>query len=270
MPKVSVIVLTYNRAKLLKECLQSALAQSFSDFEIIVADDASSDGTVGVVKELAGKDKRIIYYRQQKNIGRLALRPLIMRKIQGTYIAVLDDDDIWSDREKLRKQSEFLDANFDYVLCGTAATLIDQDGKELYEAQNPETDAEIRQSILSRNPFFASSVLFRKEVYEKSGGYNQTLIASEDYDLWLKLGVLGKLYNFTDRSIKYRLQVHNPYRIMSSKAAFYLIKKYRRNYPNYWKSFLLLWLRFIYTSLPRPDFLEKIVLKLRYTKKFKI
>lgn len=269
-PKVSVTILTYNRARFLRESLESALAQTFKNTEIIVADDASIDETPRLVREFTARDKRIVSLRNEKNMGRLKFRPRVLARARGEYIAVLDDDDVWQDPAKLEKQVNFLDEHPEYVACGTGALLVSEEGKALYPVVNPETDSEIRRFILSRNPFFASSMVLRKDGYEKVGGYDPNVIASEDHDLWLRLGRIGKLYNFAIPAIKYRTQVKNPYRPWSSKALIRLVKKYGREYPGYYPALLRAYLRLFYFMLPRPSWLDMLLLRLRYAKKLKI
>ena len=106
MPKVSVIILTYNRATLLRRALQSVLNQSFGDFEIIVVDDASVDGTKDVMRDMS--DNRIQYVQHKQNMGEGRSRNTGLAKAQGQYIAFLDDDDEWLP-EKLELQVSLME-----------------------------------------------------------------------------------------------------------------------------------------------------------------
>ncbi len=108
MPKVSVIIPTYNRAHFLCEALDSALSQTFKDFEIIIVDDGSTDNTKQVLEKYGSR----IYYIYQENKGRAEARNTGIRRAKGEHIAFLDDDDIWLPN-KLEKQVFFLDARPD-------------------------------------------------------------------------------------------------------------------------------------------------------------
>ena len=115
IPKVSVVIITYNRARFLPEAIESVIAQSFTDWELIVVDDASTDNTKGVVEKYSSVDSRIKYYRNPENLNISKSRNRGIELSKGKYIAVLDSDDIWCDIEKLKLQYSFLESNLDHV-----------------------------------------------------------------------------------------------------------------------------------------------------------
>lgn len=266
--KVSIIVLTYNRAKFLREALASVFSQTFQDFEVIVGDDGSTDETREVIKEFSG-DPRLVYSGGD-HVYLVKNRERTIAKARGKYIATLDDDDIWADPEKLEKQVKFLEENPEYAVVGTGAIIIDLEGRELYKFLNTETDSAIRKQMLFRNPFFASSTLFRRDVFEEVGGYDNTVKGGEDWDLWLKIGKEGKMHNLPFYGLKYRLPPKNPHRLINMKEAIRFDKKYCNDYPGFYRALLLNYFKLCYTLLPRPAFLEKWLVRLRYTKNFKI
>ncbi len=230
-PKISVNIITYNRAHYLNRAIISVLSQSFSDFELIIVDDASSDKTKELISSFNDRRIRYFYVSKQKNIP--AVRNIALSKSSGEYIAVLDSDDIWLDIEKLEKQINFLKSNSDYVLVGSGAIVIDEKGNEKRKTLKPKNNQDIRKDFLLKNPFFHSSVLYKKDIAMKYGGYNEDIIYGEDLDLWLHLGQLGKLYNFSEFFIKYREHSGNESVINFSKAVkgvFQIIKKYRKVY----------------------------------------
>src|ERR1700688_1532416 len=132
-PRVSILLPTYNRAALLRRAVQSVFRQSFPDWELIVLDDGSTDGTEAMLKEFMGRDHRITTIRNPKNenagIAKFLDKGLAAAK--GEYIARLDDDDYWIDDDKLKKQVAFLDSHPDYVVVGTGVRVINKEGKEL-------------------------------------------------------------------------------------------------------------------------------------------
>ena len=208
MPKVTVLLLTYkSNPKYLKESVESALSQAFGDFEMLVIDDGPGEINKLVLKEYLGKDKRIKIIQNKPRIGRLKSRNLGLNKARGEYIAVLDSDDFWCDKQKLEKQVKFLDQNQDYGAVGTAMFLIDENGKKIGQVQYPAADKEIRKYMLSSFQLAHPSVLFRRSVAEKIRGYseNRFLKFAEDYDFFLRVGQKYKLANLPDYCLKYRI-----------------------------------------------------------------
>ncbi len=264
---VSIITLTYNRASFLKEALNSIFSQTFKDFEVLVGDDGSTDKTPEIIKEFSG-DPRLKYIHGE-HVYLIKNRQRTISRAQGKYIAILDDDDIWVDNTKLEKQVKFLEENPEYVVVGTGAVIITLDDNELCKVLAPETDEIIRNRMLFRNPFFASSTLFRRDIFEKVGGYDSALKGAEDWELWMRMGKVGKMYNLPIYSFKYRVPPINPHRLINLKEVIKFTKKHKKEYPDFYKALLLNYLKLSYAYLPRPAFLERWIVKIRYTKGFK-
>ena len=255
-PLVSVIMATYNRANLAGRAIQSVIDQNFSDWELIVVNDASSDNTKDVLEEWEKKDKRIKVVNNEKNVWQSeGVAGNLRRGIalsSGKYIARIDDDDYWTDKNKLKKQIDFLKNHKDYVLCGTGVIVEDEYGKEIFRYLKREQDNEIREKALFANPFTHSTVLFLKTAYDKAGGYGNLKLA-EDWDLWLKLGRIGKFYNLPEYSIRYladRGSYSFIYQRAQSKLILKIIKSHRKNYPNFYPAYLLNYLQYLYSFLP--------------------
>src|SRR3989344_8883541 len=172
---ISIITITRNRAGFISEAIESALEQSFPDWELIVIDDASEDDTREIVEEYIVRDSRIKYFRNDERLYISKSRNKALGLAQGEYVAVLDSDDVWSDRDKLKKQYEFLERNKDYVLVGGGVIVIDEFGKETRRYFNRESDENIRGKILFQNQFAHSSVMFKRDVALKVGGYDENL-----------------------------------------------------------------------------------------------
>jgi glycosyltransferase involved in cell wall biosynthesis len=234
MPKVSVNILTKNRAELLKKALESVDRQTFRDFELIAVDDASTDETSDVLR---GRTPLLI--KQPAPKGITFNRQAALEKSTGDYIAILDDDDEWLDTNKLKKQVEFLDNHSDYVLIGGG---ISANGKLIHRPQN---DAQIRSVMLLRNNFFTSTVMFRREAAIKAGGFmSDGMDLAEDYDLWLRMGKLGKMYNFNEAFTLYSKPNYNTGKFKSFLVKqVKLIKRERSFYPGYFFAYLILKLR---------------------------
>ena len=235
MPLISIIIIARNREKYIAEAIESALQQSFKDFEFIIIDDASSDKTAEVVAKYAAQDLRIKFHRENINLGITKARNLGLQLAQGKYVAILDSDDAWADSNKLQKQYEFLEKNDDHVAVGGAVIVINENGQEVGRYKNSATDTAIRAGILLRNPFLHSSAMFRRDVAINCGGYGDYTVG-EDYDLFLKLGKFGKLANLDDYLVKYRKHgsgITWSRRVRAAKDHLSIIAKYKKQYPNY-------------------------------------
>jgi glycosyltransferase involved in cell wall biosynthesis len=205
-PLISIIMITYNRGRFISEAIDSVLAQSFTAWELLVIDGSSIDDTPAILARYCQRDPRIQYIRLDNEPGIPIKRNLGLERAQGEYIAVLDSDDIWPDPEKLTKQYQYLQEHQKdgLILIGGAVLVIDALGKEIKRYYNPDSDQEIRNMMLWRNPFAHSSVLFSRKAALEAGGYSERYPISEDYDLFLKLGRRGTMANLKEHLLKYR------------------------------------------------------------------
>ncbi|RKY31599.1 MAG: hypothetical protein DRP67_02325 [Candidatus Omnitrophota bacterium] len=194
-PKVSVIMAVYNGEKYLKECIDSILNQTFSDFEFIIINDGSTDKTEEILQDF--KDERIRIVNNKENLGLTKSLNIGLSISKGKYIARIDVDDI-ALPQRLEKQVKFLDENQDVGLVGTWFYVIDEEGKIIGKEKYPINDAEIRKVLLKGNPFFSSSVMFRKECIEKAGKFREEFIRAQDYDLWLRISEKYKVANIPE------------------------------------------------------------------------
>ena len=242
-PTVSVVMPTYNRAHLLGQAVQSVLNQTYQDFELIVVDDGSADNTEEVVKSF--DDRRLKYIRLSENSGGSAVpRNTGFKAARGEYIASLDDDYFWIDKDKLKRQVEFLEAHPGYVLVGTNSVAVNENGHELARSLLPEKDEEIRGKLLEQNCFIHGSVMFRKAAAMIFGGYSWIEGThysgySSDDDLWLKLGTVGKFTNLPIYGVTYTVlptSTSAKNRMVLWVRDVKLISKYKDKYPNYWRA----------------------------------
>lgn len=127
MPEVSVIMGVFNSAKKVGVAIESILNQTFTDFEFIICDDASTDNTYETIKEYAGKDKRIKLLKNEKNLGLAGTLNICLESARGKYIARMDDDD-FSHPQRFEKQIKFLDENPEYAIVGTSKNYFDENG----------------------------------------------------------------------------------------------------------------------------------------------
>ena len=189
MPKVSVIIPTYNRAEFLRSAIESALNQTFTDLEIIVSDDKSTDHTREVVKSF--NDRRIKYILNEGNKGPSATRNTAILASGGEFIAFLDDDDEWL-QDKLQKQVEILDKSQPNI-CGVYSNRLFIDkmsGKVI--SDNPGTErfkGNLLYQLMIKSPIHTSTVVIRKRCLDKIGLFDETISYMEDRDMWIRLSI---------------------------------------------------------------------------------
>jgi glycosyltransferase involved in cell wall biosynthesis len=266
---VSIIIPTYNGEKRISSAIDSVFCQSYKNIEVIIINDGSSDKTLEAIKNLQKIHPEIVVLNNQKNFGFVKSLNFGLEKSKGKYIARIDDDDIWIDNKKLEKQINFLEKNKDYVLCG-GGIIIKQEGKKEHIAKYffPEKDEEIRKSLLSYNLFAHSTVVFKKEV---CGKYNEIFGFFTDADMWLKLGTLGKFYNFQEYFAVYAdkedgKQNYLARDIQIRRKLFLRIKMkwhYKKYYPGFLKSLFLCIFGYIYSFLPFKSKIKPFLFSVR-------
>jgi len=241
---VSIVMPTFNGGKYIKRAIESVISQNFSDWKLLVINDGSKDDTESIAKEYVGKDDRIIYLKNEVNLGIQKTLNKGLRETKGKYIARIDDDDEWIDKDKLKKQFEFLEKNPDYVLVGTGVVVVDENRKELFRYLLPSEDTKIRNNILSKNRFAHSSVLFDKNKALEFGGYSEdkNIKHLEDYDLWLKMGTVGKFANINEYAIRFMARsdsLTSSNRVVQAKRALVEMTKFKNKYPKFLKGYVI-------------------------------
>lgn len=241
MSQVSILMPVYNGEEFLKQAMNSVLVQSFPDWELLVVNDGSTDRSGEIIKWYAGQDSRIKLITNEHNLGLVASLNEAVAAAKGDLLARLDCDDWWSEPQKLFKQVEFLNLHQDFGLVGTWAALVEPSGKCLSYFKPPVDDAGIRKQILWHNCFIHSSILARKDIMLKAGGYKAGDRHAEDYALWLRMGRLAKFANLPVSMVKYRI---NPAGVTKTKnqeqisTAIKLISQFNNQYPNFWLGWL--------------------------------
>ncbi len=269
-PLVSVIIPTYNRQDLVGQAIKSALAQSFKNIEVIVIDDASNDKTSEVVLDLARQDARISLLYNEVNLGFVKTLNKAVAAAKGKYITRLDDDDVWIDEKKLEKQVNFMEKNPEYTLVGGGVVRVNSSGQEVVRYLLPQADQEIRKVILVDNVFSHSAVLFKKEHFVASGGYDEQFGFFSDWALWLELGKMGKFHNFQEFFVNYLDQELSlgasarDYEIRRKLLAkFNLHNKYKPYYAGSKKALMLSLASYAYSFIPFRKQLWPIIFWIR-------
>ncbi|NLL81836.1 MAG: glycosyltransferase family 2 protein [Tissierellia bacterium] len=199
---VSIITPTYNCGRFIAETIDSALKQSYTNWEMIIVDDCSTDNTKEVVEEYMKKDNRIKYYILEQNSGAAVSRTRAMELANGKYIAFLDSDDIWTE-DKLQKQIDFMEEN-GYVFTCTAYEQIDEEGKSLNKVIKTKKKTNYN-GVLLDCPVGNSTVMYN---VEKLGKFKVPNIRKRNDDaLWLQ--ILKKeeyIYGMEDVLMRYRIR----------------------------------------------------------------
>jgi len=225
MPKISVIIPTYNRAMLLRSAINSVLSQTYDDYEIIVIDDGSTDDTAEVVKEFPADKLRYVF---QENNGRSAARNNGIKIARGEYIAFLDSDDLFLPT-KLELQAQFLDNNPDYGLVYSFAKTVDESGKLLHQYfYEGDLSGWIYPDLLSlrNNVITTPTVMVRAQIIAELGGFDETMDICEDLDLWCRIARTYEVMQIRQHLASIGLRSGERLNIIESVAAR---KRYYRN-----------------------------------------
>ncbi len=193
MVRVSVVLTVYNGEKYIEDALKSLRAQTYRDFETIVVDDGSTDGTAEIV---GGYTSDRIHPLRPGRIGRARALNYGVAAAQGEYIAILDADDI-ALPARLERQVELLDRRPEIGLAGTGQRRLCADGhSEDYPCD--EEDAKLRRSLLFGAPFHYSASMYRRECFERAGGYDERLSCCMDHDFFLRMAARCRLGGVRD------------------------------------------------------------------------
>lgn len=228
-PAITILMLTYNRADFLPTALKSVLSQTYTNWELVVIDDGSTDTTHALMETYT--DTRIRYIHHHENAGLFVRRAESLSYANSPYTAVLDSDDYWTTTTKLAEQVSFLENHPNYVAIGTQAVLINVQGIMFGHHTIATSDGVIRKKILRRNQFVHSSLLIRTEILKKTTGYQPTL--AEDLELILQLGTFGKLANLPDIHTAHRVHTgsQNDHGRTMAWAVARIVFVYAQKYP---------------------------------------
>lgn len=222
MAKVSVIMGIYNCEQTLAEAIDSIIAQTYTDWELILCNDGSTDKTYRLAKQYADRYDNISLYQNERNMGLNYTLNHCLQYAKGDYIARMDGDDI-SLPERFEVEVAFLDAHPEYAIVSTPIQYFDENGVFMTGHANGEPD---RKNIVLTVPFCHAPCMVRREAFEKVNGYtvDDKYLRVEDWQLWVKMYAAGyrgynidmPLYMMRDdrnakarRKFKYRLnQVH--------------------------------------------------------------
>lgn len=206
-PAVSVLIPVRNCAPYLEEALESLAAQTFTDFEIVVVDNGSTDGTREILKAWACREPRLRAFRLRRP-GLARSLNFAASKARAPLLARLDGDD-FAKPNRLAVQVEAMRARPSLGLLGSGVELIDSLGRPIGSLDRPTSDPDLRAFLRTGCAFVHSSVIMRRETFRAAGGYRKGLNVAEDYDLWLRMAEHGEIANLPDRLVCYRIHVES-------------------------------------------------------------
>ena len=201
MPVVSVLMAVHDGETFVREAIDSVLGQTLDDFELVVVDDGSTDRTPGILSSVRDARMRVHTQRQEGLTRSLATGFALTR---APLIARLDADDV-ALPDRLARQCAFLAARSDVGLLGTAAREVDARGRLVRVITPPAEDAGIRAALIRENPFVHSSMVMRRDVAERAGGYDPRRPVAQDYDLWMRMSRITRLANLPEVLVVRRL-----------------------------------------------------------------
>jgi len=201
-PMISVLMPVYNAERYVAEAIASVLQQSFAQFEFIIVNDGSTDGSRNVISTF--NDRRIILI-DQPHQGVAAALNTGLKYARANYIARFDADDICHP-DRLEKQLNYLLDNSEYILVGSDVEYILENGDFLFNFQCiAHSHDQIMEKLYFYCPFIHPTVMYKKESIINAGGYATNAHNFEDYLLWTKLANAGKFHNLSEPLVKYRL-----------------------------------------------------------------
>lgn len=198
-PSLSVVMPTYNAAEYIERSLESILRQSFEDYELIIIDDGSTDGTIELIEKQ--EDDRIHLIQREDENGITSALNRGIDETRGQYVARHDADD-WSSPDRFDKQITYLESHPDVALLGTGAYLVDEDGQQISRRrvlENPRVE-----NLIEHNEFVHGSVMMRQDALADLGGYDERFVTAEDYDLWLRLADAYSVANIDEPLYHFR------------------------------------------------------------------
>jgi glycosyltransferase involved in cell wall biosynthesis len=185
-PMVSVAMVVCNVERFLAEAIESILNQTFRDFEFVIGDFGSTDGSQSIIAGYQAKDDRIQFH-VIPHCNLSEARNACCFRAGGKYLALLDADDV-ALPERLARQVEYLESHPDIGILGGAVELIDESGRRFGVVGGRKGDREIRHTLAKMSPFTVSTVTMRAEAFRAVGGYRRAFAdTGEDYDLWLRM-----------------------------------------------------------------------------------
>lgn len=202
-PRVSILMAVHNGVAWLAPSLRSIREQTYQDYEFVIVDDASNDGSSLLLQDAAAEDSRIILIRNESQRGLAASLNRGLEAARGAYVARQDADDV-SERCRIARQVEFLDAHSEIGVVGSELLICNEQGLPAGRYGAALTHADIVWRMLHGRAFAHPSVMFRRDVIQAVGGYDAGIPAAQDFDLWTRLVGRTRFANLPAPLVRYR------------------------------------------------------------------
>ena len=232
---VSAIITTHNRLHLLKEAINSVRNQTYSNIEILVVDDASTDGTKEYCEKLS--DVRYLYISPSESLGANHARNVGIENSNGYYVAFLDDDDLWLPT-KIENQVDAMQAHpqCDFCICGCIEQVGDSPLQIPIVKQHPEVEEiNIKSRILYACYILTSELMVRREIIDKIGCFDEELQAAQEWDFSIRAAQVSPLLRINETMVLYRVFKNDSCRISNrlnrwKTSIQHIYKKHRELY----------------------------------------
>ncbi len=222
-PLLSVVMPVHNAFRFLDASIGSITNQTFTDFEFVILDDASTDGSDTVLREWEKRDRRIRVFRSNRKLGLAGSSNLVISKASATVIARMDADDV-SHPERLRRQWEIIQNRPDVAVVGTLCDGIDASGRRVRPRDRWRL---VRHSRYI--PFAHGSAMFRREAFDAVGGYGEEFAVGEDQDFFFKMTAMGRVVTLPDVLYHFRYHLDNATLLTGAQAVHTVKDGNRRN-----------------------------------------
>ncbi|HEY9644835.1 MAG TPA: glycosyltransferase [Chroococcidiopsis sp.] len=206
MPLVSVVIPVYNGENTIRETIQSVLGQTFSDFELLIINDGSTDSTLEILSAIADPRLQVHSY---PNAGLAASRNRGIAIATGELISFIDADDLWT-ADKLEAQVNALAQHPNSAIAYSWTNCIDDNGKFLRQGSHVSANGHVYAQLLTNNFVDSgSNVLVRRAAFDKTGGFDPTLKAAEDWDMWFRLAAHYEFVAVPKPQVLYRVSTRS-------------------------------------------------------------
>ena len=189
-PEISVIMSVYNDEKYIAKAIDSILTQSFSNFELIICDDYSTDRSSNIIEKYVKQDNRIVFFKNEKNLGLATSLNRCIERAKGKYIARMDSDDV-SRPDRFAVQSEFLDTHKDVAVIGAYIQEFSDICENLGVRKFPLDTDGAKKLIYKANPLAHPAVMMRKSMFDDGISYDENYRTSQDLALWFDILTAG-------------------------------------------------------------------------------
>ena len=233
MPRVSVLMPVYNGERFLALAVESILGQTFREFELIIVDDGSTDGSARILSRF--DDPRIRRLRNDRNEGITQSLNRGLELASGDYVCRMDSDDV-SVPTRIERQIGFMEEHTEIAVVGSFATVIDSTGTAVDTERYPQSASDIRKTLFVHNPFAHGAVMIRSSVLKECGAYDARFLHNEDYDLWLRVAARHPLANIPEPLLHRRVHGGNITAANETQLVKYRLKTLSHAFARYYRN----------------------------------